>query len=199
MQIIELEGLLALHRRAVVGSVAVVGRCDDLTVPTPCRGWQLSDLLAHMTVQHRGFARAVAGEVTTVEEWDPVPLAEPVRDYVSAAAEVLGTFAAARDPQAPVTLPEVRTAPVPAQTAIGFHLLDYVVHAWDVAVSVGADVPIDQDVVRVAVAVGRQIPDGLNREAPDASFAHALPVPADADPLDELLLLTGRDPAWRAG
>lgn len=31
--------------------------------PTPCAGWSLRDLLARMTVQHRGFAAAAAGPI----------------------------------------------------------------------------------------------------------------------------------------
>jgi gas vesicle protein len=34
----------------------------DLTRPTPCAGWTLHGLLAHMTTQHYGFAAAAAGQ-----------------------------------------------------------------------------------------------------------------------------------------
>ncbi|MGH7292829.1 MAG: maleylpyruvate isomerase N-terminal domain-containing protein, partial [Myxococcota bacterium] len=52
--------LLPLHRIAVLASIDVVDtvRPEDLHLPTPCAGWNLVDLLAHMTVQHRGFAAA---------------------------------------------------------------------------------------------------------------------------------------------
>ena len=49
-----------LHRIAVLQSIDVVNtvREADLVRPTPCEDWDLLDLLAHMTVQHRGFAAA---------------------------------------------------------------------------------------------------------------------------------------------
>lgn len=49
-----------VHRTAVLASVDVVDNVttEDLSRPTPCAGWNLSQLLAHMTVQHRGFAAA---------------------------------------------------------------------------------------------------------------------------------------------
>ena len=48
------------HRVAVLNSIALVDsvRVADLGAPTPCAGWNLADLLAHMTAQHRGFAMA---------------------------------------------------------------------------------------------------------------------------------------------
>jgi uncharacterized protein (TIGR03086 family) len=149
-----------------------------------------------MAVQHVGFARAARGEQTGVADWQPRPLADPIADYVEACADVLGSFAALDDPATPVMLPELRDAPVPAQTAVGFHLLDYVVHTWDVAVSVGGDVPIASDVLDAALAIARQVPDGPARAAPGAAFAHALPVPPGSSVLAELLLLVGRDPRW---
>jgi uncharacterized protein (TIGR03086 family) len=188
MQTIGLERLVHLDRQAVLASEAVVRRCTDLSLPTPCAGWNLADLIAHMTVQHHGFARAVRGEATTVDDWRPRPTPHAGRDYVDACAAALA------DPAAPVSLPEVRDEPIPAQVAVGFHLVDYVVHTWDVAVSIGQGVTFDDDTLAAAVAVASRVPDGANREAPGGAFAHALPVPAGASVLDEVLLLLGRDP-----
>ena len=52
-----------LDRRAVRASVDMVAKVtiEDLGRPTPCAGWTLADLLAHMTAQHRGFAAAAEG------------------------------------------------------------------------------------------------------------------------------------------
>jgi uncharacterized protein (TIGR03083 family) len=52
-----------LHRIAVNASVDIVNAVTpgDLDRPTPCAGWNLSDLLTHMTVQHRGFAASARG------------------------------------------------------------------------------------------------------------------------------------------
>jgi uncharacterized protein (TIGR03086 family) len=195
MQTISLDQLVRLDRKAVLASETVVRRCTDLTLSTPCAGWDLADLIAHMTVQHHCFARAVRGEATTIDDWRPRPTRHAGRDYVDACAAVLASFAAVADPAAPVTLPEVRDAPVPAQIAVGFHLVDYVVHTWDVAVSIGQRVTFDDDTLQAALAVAKQVPDGANRDAPGSAFAHALPVPPGASVLDEVLLLLGRDPA----
>ncbi len=53
--------LRPLHRRAldVAGPVLARVRPDDLTRSTPCTGWDLHTLLAHVLGQNHGFADAV--------------------------------------------------------------------------------------------------------------------------------------------
>src|ERR1700744_1472971 len=65
------EDVRPLHRIAVLASVDVVSAvtADDLAKPTPCAGWNLADLLAHMTVQHRGFAAAARGHGADEAVW----------------------------------------------------------------------------------------------------------------------------------
>ena len=190
-----------LDRRAVEETIRIVRGWDgtDAERPTPCAGWTLTDLLAHCTVQQRGFARAARGERTTLADWAPVPASEPLDAYEDASKEVLAAFAALADPDAPFHLPELRQEPVPARLAVGFHLVDNVVHAWDLAVSVGTEARFDQDVLQAALGIARAVPDDEQRDRPGAAFGHARAVPERADAFTETLLLLGRDPSWRPG
>jgi uncharacterized protein (TIGR03083 family) len=54
--------MVRLDASAVQASVQVVSqaRAEDLARPTPCDGWTLTELLAHMTAQHNGFAAATS-------------------------------------------------------------------------------------------------------------------------------------------
>jgi Mycothiol maleylpyruvate isomerase N-terminal domain len=58
------QDLRSGHRIAVLASVDVINTVTskDLHRATPCDGWDLSQLLAHMTVQHHGFAAAARGD-----------------------------------------------------------------------------------------------------------------------------------------
>jgi hypothetical protein len=58
---------------AVRNSVAVVAQVTaaDLGRPTPCAAWDLRALLAHMTVQHLGFAAAAEGNGASPDIWRP--------------------------------------------------------------------------------------------------------------------------------
>ncbi len=133
--------LVGLDARAVRASVQVVSLASaaDLARPTPCAGWTLADLLAHMTAQHNGFAAAAAGDGADLVHWQTgAPVADPVGEYAAAADRVIAAFAAAGVPGREFVLPEISAKlRFPAVEAIGFHFVDYVVHGWDVARTLG--------------------------------------------------------------
>jgi uncharacterized protein (TIGR03086 family) len=194
-----MDDIQRLDERAVRASIAVVDQvaAADLARPTPCGGWTVAELLAHMAVQHDGFAAASSGAVTDLAIWEPRPLSDPVNDYAAAAERVIAAFA---DPGAPArrfTLPEISTEiSFAGQTAMSFHFVDYVVHAWDVARSIGAPFEPDTDVLEAAMLVAEAVPDGPSRLEPGAAFAPSVPTTDDAPLLDRVLASLGRDPAW---
>jgi uncharacterized protein (TIGR03086 family) len=195
------EDLVGLDRRAVERSIVVVGSLTaaDLGRATPCAEWTLGDLLGHMIVQHDGFAAAADGSPADLSTWvaDPVGR-DPAAEYSAAAARVIGAFAR-HDPDRGFWLPEIRDGgPFPAAMAIGFHLVDYVVHNWDVAVSMGAGVVLDDAVVAAALRIAERVPAGAAREVEGAAFKPVLPIPAGSSEMAQLLLVLGRDPSWVA-
>lgn len=198
----EYDALLPLHRATVLHSIDVVSEAtlDDLDEPTPCAGWNLLDLLAHMTVQHRGFAAAARGFGSDMSHWDVAtaigPVAtDPAGGYAAAALDVLDAFADATG-DTPFALPEFGPDVVaPGAMAIGFHLVDYVVHGWDVAVTLGRPFSPHADIVSAALPLGLQVPDGEFRDDDGAPFARAVDGSAATD-LDRLLHHLGRDPDW---
>lgn len=171
---------------------------DDLRRPTPCAAWDLGALLAHMTVQHHGFARAVAGERTELADWQPVPVGDdPAGLYAAAADHVIEAFAAEGAAERKAYLPEIRGGvTVPAPMAMGFHFIDYVVHSWDVAVTLGRSVEFDDEVLAMAVRVAGQVPDDPASRGEGFAFFPALPQTPGGDPLDRVLGLLGRSPNW---
>jgi uncharacterized protein (TIGR03086 family) len=196
--------LIDQDARAVAATLTVLAEPRvparaDLDRPTPCAGWTVADLLAHCTGQQRGFARAAVGERTSIADWQPAPADDPVAAYQVACAEVTGAFAVLTAPDAPLHLPEIGPEPFPARLALGFHLVDNVVHAWDLAAALGRPVSLDEDVLAAALEVARAVPDDERRGRPGAAFAQRRPVPPGIDPLGETLLLLGRDPQWAAG
>ncbi len=196
--------LRPLHRTAVDTSVDVVNgvTLDDLDRPTPCAGWNLADLLAHMTVQHYGFAAAARGHGADLAVWEPATVADavaadPSGAYAKAAAEVLEAFSADGILDATFALPEFGSdATVPGAMAIGFHFVDYVVHGWDVARTIGAPFDLPADVVSAVLPVTLAVPDGDFRDAEGSPFARAITATDEASGLDRVLLHLGRSPDW---
>ena len=182
--------LIAADAVAVRESVRLVAglTSDDLSLPTPCEGWDLGTLVTHMTVQHQGFAGAGSWEMPPGGRFPDL-----VRAYAASAELVLATFAAPGALDRPFALPEISPSQTfPGRVAIGFHLVDYVVHGWDVATAFGVALTLPLPVLEVTLPLARAVPDGPFRLEPGAAFAPALPVPADADPLTEILLRLGR-------
>jgi uncharacterized protein (TIGR03086 family) len=196
--------LRPLHRTAVDTSVDVVNGVtfDDLDRPTPCAGWNLADLLTHMTVQHYGFAAAARGNGADLTVWEPTTVADavaadPAGAYTKAATEVLDAFSADGVLDATFALPEFGPdATVPGAMAIGFHFVDYVVHGWDVARTIGAPFDLPADVVSAVLPVTLAVPDGDFRDAEGSPFARAITATDEASGLDRVLLHLGRSPHW---
>jgi uncharacterized protein (TIGR03086 family) len=193
------EDIVGLDARAVRASVEVVSqaRAADLARPTPCAGWTLGHLLAHMTVQHNGFAAAATGDGADLVRWQTgAPAADPIGEYAAAAERVLATFAAAGVLAREFDLPQISASlRFPAAEAIGFHLVDFVVHGWDIARTLGLGYDLDPDVLAAALPLARSVPDDERRRRPKAAFAPRVAA-TGGGVLDEIVALLGRRPGW---
>jgi uncharacterized protein (TIGR03086 family) len=190
--------LVALHRAAVRASIDAVEQIDsrrDLSRPTPCVAWTLHGLLAHMVTQHQGFAAASRGG-TSISDWLLVGLEpDPVAQYRSAAEELLAEFARGNVLGREFVLAEFTARQrFSGAQAVSFHFIDYVVHAWDVARSLGTTVTFNPDVIEAALIVAKTVPGGPARTRRGAAFAPALAWPSGG--LDEILAILGRSPHW---
>ena len=200
------QDVRSFHRTAVLASVEIVNRVTlaDLPRPTPCAGWDLAQLLAHMTVQHQGFAAAARGHGADLARWDAAAVADavradPVDTYSAAAADVLEAFADDSALEASFALPEFGPgAEVPGATAIGFHFVDYVVHGWDVARAIDAPFTLPVDVITAVMPLVLAVPDGDFRDSAVSPFARAIDAGEAGSDLDRALLYLGRSPDWTA-
>ena len=199
-----LTDLRPLHRKAVLASVDIVSAvtAEDLPKATPCAGWDLADLLIHMTAQHRGFAAAARGHGADLAVWEPANVAaavtsDPATAYKSAAADVIDAFAGADVLEATFALPELGPgATFSGALAIGFHFIDYVVHGWDVARALGDAFELPADVVAAALPIALAVPDGEFRNTENAPFQLAVESTDHASDLDRILAHLGRSPQW---
>ncbi|MFF1692870.1 TIGR03086 family metal-binding protein [Streptomyces sp. NPDC058257] len=190
-------GLIALDRTAVQESLRVLraARGADWARPSPCAGWTLRDLVAHMTAQHHGFAAAARGSGADRTYWIAPDLGrDPLKIYEESVRHVLAAFAEGDEPgvlERGFTLPEIGRT-FTGRIAVGFHFLDYVVHSWDVAKTIGIDIDLPLPVVEAALEIARRVPKDPGRRVPGATFAPVLPTPEHASPLEEMLALLGR-------
>ncbi|MFE9321128.1 TIGR03086 family metal-binding protein [Nocardia sp. NPDC052278] len=190
--------LIALNAQAVRTSIEVVSQLTpaDLAKPTPCAGWTLHGLLAHMITQHYGFAAASRGE-GDLSLWRLRPLGDdPVADYRAAAEHVLASFAEDGVLDRSFPLPEfTRAFEFSGAEAVSFHFIDYVVHSWDVARTLGRTVHFDDDLLAVALSVAEIVPGGPARLAPGSAFGPVVTWSGDSM-LDQIVAILGRSPSW---
>lgn len=190
--------LVALDAQAVRISVELAGqaRAADLSRPTPCAAWTLYGLLAHMATQHYGFAAASRGE-GELALWKLRPLGDdPVGAYRASAEHVLAAFADDGVLDRMFPLPEFSSGThFPALQAISFHFIDYVVHSWDLAKTLGVEVEFEPELLDVALVVAKAVPGDQARLAPGAAFAPEIELPGGSR-LDEIVAILGRSPSW---
>ncbi|GAA4431288.1 TIGR03086 family metal-binding protein [Actinokineospora soli] len=180
-----------LDRRAIESTGAVIDELteDQLDLPTPCAKWVVRDVIAHMVGNNHGLVTKLTGE-------ERQPTDDVRRDYRTSAA-ALSTALASDDALAhkfdfPLLGGEVNT-----QAMLTVHFNDVLVHGWDLARSIGADITLDPDLVDFALNAMSGLPDNPGIWSDEGSvFAPKRTVPADATPQDRLLALTGRDHTW---
>ncbi|WP_333775562.1 TIGR03086 family metal-binding protein [Streptomyces sp. IBSBF 3136] len=191
--------LVGLDRMAVREAVRLVDLAgeDDWERDSPCAGWTLRRLVAHMTAQHHGFAAAARGEGQDAARWrEPRDMSDPAQAHRTAAAAVLDAFGEPGSTDREFALPELGGS-FPGRSAIGFHLVDYVVHAWDVAATLGLRVRLPADVLGAGLAIARRVPADPALRGPGFAFARVVRAPEEAErsgPLEETLRLLGRRP-----
>jgi uncharacterized protein (TIGR03086 family) len=143
---------------------------SELSRATPCAGWSLADLLAHMIGQQYGFARAMREHDTPVEAYRPVPF--DLATWRASVAELESSFADA-DLDAVAVAIEIAPTELPIRELVAAQLLDTVVHTWDIGQAVGVEFTPPADLLAATAAIAAAIPD--RAFGPGRAFAERLP------------------------
>jgi uncharacterized protein (TIGR03086 family) len=191
--------LVRFHRSVMESSVAIVDHVTvrDLERPTPCIGWTLRHLLAHMVGQNCGFAAAADGHGHDRGVFADRPVSDlPASDYATSAGRVIEAFGVPAVIEGSMYLPEVRGGMTfPASTAIGFHLVDYVAHGWDVAKSLGIAAELDREALQLALRVAEAVPAEAQTLDDRTPFRPSVPT-TSTQMLDRIVAALGRSPDW---
>lgn len=177
-------------------------RDDQLGDPTPCTRYTLGDLLQHV----RGLAEAFtlagrkeqpAGGSKPPPQGDAGLLPE---DWRGETADWLGRLVDAwSDPAAWEGTTWIAGFEAPA-AAVGITAAnELVVHGWDVARASGQRLSLDDAALAPCREFVAMMSGPGSEQARGGAFGPALPVPAGASVLDEVIAGNGRDPAWSAG
>jgi uncharacterized protein (TIGR03086 family) len=183
-----LDGAVELLDRSLAYTRVMLAdvRPDNLDRPTPCAGWTLGHLLAHMEDALDAFTEAAAGRV----EVEPVPeTSTRVEALQGKACALLGAWMAARPAPEHV---EVGDLGLDAPLLVATAALEITVHGWDVGQATGRRTRIPDDLARGLLTVAQHVIDPLDR---GPRFACPRPTRPEAPSDARLLSWTGRVPA----
>ncbi|HLZ36476.1 MAG TPA: TIGR03086 family metal-binding protein [Mycobacteriales bacterium] len=170
-------------------------REEQLTLPTPCAGASLGDLLDHVDGLSITFTAAARKTSSPGGGQPPRPDASRLgTDWRTRIPDRLATLAAAwRDESAWAGMTSVGGQEFPGDVAGLIAVDEVIVHGWDVAVSSGQDFRCEPQLVEAALGFARGVVSE-NPQGVPGLFGPPVPVPDDAPLLDRLLGLTGRHP-----
>lgn len=177
-------------------STLVTGvRDDQLTAPTPCDGTTVGDLLDHTGGLAVAFAAAARKQPPSGPRADASNLSP---DWRTDIPRELRTLAAAWAEQAAWEGVTKAGGPadMPAGLAAAVAMDELIIHGWGIAVATGQPFTPGAPQVELAATFVRPAVE-RSPEGTPGLFGPPVPVPAGAAPFEQLLGLTGRDPAWR--
>jgi uncharacterized protein (TIGR03086 family) len=184
--------LTAVHARALgqaAGIVAGIGP-DQLSRPTPCPQWTARDLVNHVVGVNWAFTRAGRGE--TVERTAaPQDLIgdEPATAYDASAQAVRDLFAEPGVLERTFALP---VGELPGSLARNVHVVETVIHSWDLATATGQADRLDTDLAEAAEQIARAIVQPSLRNEAGHPFAAEVAVTDGAPPYQRLAGFLGR-------
>ena len=186
-EVVRVADGVSLLERAIgyaLGSVHAIEPAE-LTLPTPCRGWNLRMLLRHVNESFAALQEAVDGRVALSahrhHDGD-----DPASDFRVGAVRLLGSWTqvSGQDRMILVGGCEVATSAVTAAGA-----LEIAVHGWDIGTARGRDRPIPEPLAIELLPVSQQLV--TNRAG---LFDPPVPVDDSVGPSTRLLAYLGRRP-----
>jgi uncharacterized protein (TIGR03086 family) len=160
---------------------------DDMPRQSPCSAFDLTKLTGHLLNSIRAIGDMAGGDFAGSSARDEADSAE--REIIGAARPTLDAWHR-RGLQGTVQLGPNE---MPARVAVGIMSVEFLVHAWDYAVTVGREVQVPDSLAEYVLALARELIKPEERAR--AGFDDPVDVPDDASALDRLIAFTGRNPA----
>jgi uncharacterized protein (TIGR03086 family) len=157
------------------GDVLAAVHPDQLTLPTPCRDWDVQRLVTHLVHDPPRFLAMARGEQVDFSV-EPEPVTEAwAHRFRSSADDLLHRWHQAGD--------DAQAGQVDWQTA------EFAVHAWDLARAIGYAEGLDPEVAERGLAF---VTASLTDENRGGAFGPAVPVADDAPVYERLAAFAGR-------
>lgn len=171
------------HRAVATGFGDVVATVPDWSAQTPVADWQAADVVDHLLTWFPEFLGAGGIELASVSTDDRAAAWRSRSDEIQRLLDGPG----AADEFAH---PMIGTLPL-AAAVDQFYSADVFMHTWDLAQAAGVEHDLDPEFAGMLHAGMQPIEEMLRGSG---QYGPAVPVPADAGPVDRLMGFIGRDP-----
>jgi uncharacterized protein (TIGR03086 family) len=177
-------------------------RDDELSGPTPCPAYTLGDLIEHVGGLALAFRAAAEKDIASpyvngTPSGDASRLQADWRERIS--ADLAALARAWAKPDAWTGMTRIAQQDAPAEM-VGVTVADeLVVHGWDVARATGQPYSAEPELLGAAQTFLGFFASPDAPAGPEVPFGPSRPVADDSAPLDRVVALAGRDPAWAAG
>ena len=177
-------------KQAIDAARAELGEltAEQLSLPTPCASWKVSDLVNHMIGGQFFFAAAAKGEAPSGDTPD-FAAGDFKASFDQASAACVSAFERDGVMEQVLTLPFGK---MPGSAVVGLVTTDTFTHAWDLAKAVGCPAPISRrssprDCWRGPAASISESFRGPDTKAPFGAEQTASPTASNADKLAAFL------------
>ena len=169
----------------------------SLGAPTPCPDLSLGALIDHVGGFAKVFAASAKKELGELTAQPPDPRADNLEPgWRARMAADLSALADAWDaPDAWEGMTQAGGQELPGAMAGRIALDELVVHGWDIAQATGQRFDCEAVTLGEVEATVQQVRGGNDGDIPGL-FGPVVAVADDADALERVLSLTGRDPGW---
>jgi uncharacterized protein (TIGR03086 family) len=177
---------LLLRALDQTGAIIAGVRDDQEHLPTPCRSWDVTELVAHLVHDLGQFTERASGGTP---DWS-APRAAVEGDYIDAyragATDLVRAWRAAGDLSGTVELPGM--GEVAARFPVDQQIAELAVHGWDLAVATGQSTHLDPEVGDTALTWAQATlrPQFRGSEDEGKAFGPEVDVAEDAPLYDRL-------------
>ncbi len=184
--------VIALHDRALDALGITIEKIDSsqLGDPTPCSEFDVRALLNHVIGGNYRFVAIAVGEPgAAVPATGDFVTDDAVMPYRESAAVLSQAWAD------PVVLDQTAHMPFgdfPGEFALGIHIVEAVVHNWDLAKATGQPTELDPVLCEAAWQRSKDIDDSFR--GPGRPFGPAIATPPAATATEKLMGWLGRQP-----
>lgn len=170
---------------ALIGHDVALIPDSALTKPTPCEGWTVADLLRHMNERHEAVTQTLLSPLD--EESD-----DPRDDFARITARWIATL---EQTGQTVNLPG--RGPTPTERVLGIHVVDMLVHRWDLARALQTSPAAPDRLLEAALPLARaNTAPGSPLNGPGGAYRRPLVTDPAGSTMDQIVALLGRDPRW---